>query len=160
MSLRKALRKTRKCYPQLYEPVIGQHYVAINRKKGPVGYVGVYKGKDNCMYQFDRNYDGNKFLFKSVLPRNPISGSMINNTMINDYFAIYHKDGSILNTLSNTFIFLGRKNNRLIFLDDCLKIITCGTKEYDYELINDYRKAAMDAKLRRVNILTVAIRTV
>ncbi len=160
MSLRKALNKTRKCYPQLYEPVVDQHYVAIHRKKGPIGYIGVYKGKSNCMYRFDRDYDGNKYLFKEVLPRDPILGSMINNSMINGYFAIYHKDGSILNEISNTFIFLGRKNDKLIFLDDRLKIITCGIKQYDFALINDYRKKSMDNKLRQANILDVAIRTV
>lgn len=160
MSLRKALNKSRKCYPQLYEPLVDHHYVAIHRKKGPIGYIGVYKGKHNCMYRFDRNYDGNKYLFKNVLSRIPISGSMINNTMINGYFAIYHKDGSILNELSNTFIFLGRKNNQLIFLDDHLKIITCGIKEYDFALVNDYRTAAMDNRLRQANILAVAIRTI
>jgi hypothetical protein len=155
-----ALRKSRKCYPQLFEPLIGQHYVAIHRKKGPIGYIGAYKGKNNCMYQFDRNYDGNKYLFKHVRSRNPISGSIINNTMINDYFSIYHKDGSILNQVCNTFILLGRKNNRLIFLDDRLKIITCGIKEYDFEIVNDYRVAAMDKYLRRANILAVSIKTI
>ena len=103
------------CAPQLYEPFIDNHYVAFHRKKGPIGYVGVYKGKQNCLYRFnyinDHDYDGNKYLFRQVPPRNARPGSKINNSMEDRLFTIYEKDG----TKINTFRFLGRKNNVLLF---------------------------------------------
>ena len=122
------------CSPQLYEPFVGNHYVAFHRKKGPIGYVGVYTGKNNCLYQFnyinDHDYDGNKYLFKQVPPRNAIPGSNINNSMKERFFSIYDKDG----TKINTFIFLGRKNNVLLFEAEDFSRFRCEINEYNYEL--------------------------
>ena len=122
------------CAPQLYEPYIDNHYVAFHRKKGPIGYVGVYRGKDNCLYRFnyinDRDYDGNKYLFKQVPPRNAIPGSNINNSMKERFFSIYEKDG----TKIDTFILRARRNNILIFEAEDFSIFRCEINEYNYEL--------------------------
>lgn len=122
------------CAPQLYEPYIDNHYVAFHRKKGPIGYVGVYRGKHNCMYRFnyinDHDYDGNKYLFKQVPPRNAISGSNINNSMKERVFSIYEKDG----TKINTFIFIARRKNILLFEAEDFSTFRCEINEYNYEL--------------------------
>jgi hypothetical protein len=133
-------RPTLTCLPQLYEPYLENHYVAFDRKIGPIGYVGVYKGKHNCLYRFnyivDTDYDGNNYLFKQVAPRNAIPESDINNTMIDMHFVIYHKDGTLLNAL-NSFIFLGRRNNALVFENSNYSTFSCEINEFDYELERD-----------------------
>lgn len=131
-------RPTLTCLPQLYEPYPETHYVAFDRKIGPIGYVGVYKGKHNCLYRFnyivDTDYDGNNYLFKQVAPRNAIPESDINNSMIDRHFVIYHKDGTLLNAL-NTFIFLGRRNSSLVFEHPNYSTFSCEINEFDYELV-------------------------
>ena len=122
------------CAPQIYEPYIDKHYVAFHRKKGPIGYVGVYRGKHNCLYRFnymnDHDYDGNKYLFKQVPPRNAIPGSNINNSMKERFFSIYEKDG----TKINTFILRARRNNILIFEALDFSTFRCEINEFNYEL--------------------------
>lgn len=136
------------CTPQLHEPFEGSHYVAFDRKKGPIGYVGVYKGKQNCLYRFnyinERDYDGNKYLFKQVPPRNAIPGLNITNSMKERFFSIYNKDG----TKINTFILLGRRNNILLFEAEDFSKFRCEINEYNYELDDsDENRETMESLL-------------
>jgi hypothetical protein len=141
---RPALTPPIPCAPQLYEPYIDNHYVAFHRKKGPIGYVGVYRGKHNCLYRFnyinDHDYNGNKYLFKQVPPRNAIPGSNINNSMKERFFSIYEKDG----TKINTFIFLARRKNILLFEAEDFSTFRCEINEYNYELDLDDNREIME----------------
>ena len=138
------------CTPQLYEPFIDNHYVAFHRKKGAIGYVGVYTGKHNCMYRFnyinDHDYDGNKYLFKQVRPRNAIPGSNINNSMEDRFFTIYNKDGTEI----NTFRFLRRRNNILIFEAEDYSVFRCEINEYNYELLDDSENREIMERLAEI----------
>ena len=138
------------CAPQLYEPFVDNHYVAFHRKKGAIGYVGIYTGKHNCMYRFnyinDHDYDGNKYLFKQVLPRNAIPGSYINNSMEDRFFTIYEKDGTEI----NTFRFLRRRNNILIFEAEDYSVFRCEINEYNYELLDDSENREIMERLAEI----------
>ena len=138
------------CAPQLHEPFIDNHYVAFHRKKGPIGYVGIYEGKHNCLYRFNyiniHDYDGNKYLFKQVPPRNAIPGPEIKNTMIGRFFSIYDKDG----TKINTFLFHGRRNNILLFEAEDFSKFKCKINEYNYELDDSHEDREMIIRLQEI----------
>lgn len=126
------------CAPQIQEPYEGC-YVAFHRKNGPIGYVGEYMGKTNCIYHFngyrDYHLDGNKYLFKQVLPRpNAIPGSHINNSMRDRYFSIYNKDGT---KNINLGFLISRRNNVLTFDNEDEQhpsYFTCDINEFDFEI--------------------------
>lgn len=122
------------CEPQSEEPREGNYYVAYDRKKGPIGYIGFYKGKNNCMYRFsynglfDREYNGNKYLFRQVVPRyGAVSSSKIH-LFKNRLFSIYDKSGNKLTTA----VFLYKKGDDLIFQDDTR--FYCRINDFNYEL--------------------------
>jgi len=135
------------CLPQIQEPYEGAYYVAFNRKRGPIGYIGMFNGKHKCSYYFNyygmtiNEFDGNVYLFKQVLKReNPILDRDIDISMRDRHFIVYGLDGT---TLIQNALFVGRTKDWLIFEDEDYNRLLFKPYQYNYELIQKSENAVM-----------------